>query len=325
MRPPQAPASECGRVRLYGEVSSTGFSQNLWYYLLIYGALVGAEQLDMDTVAAVRHPARLEALRRTDLLDSPHEEQFDRLTRLASTVLRTTVSLITLVDYDRLFFKSYVGLVDPWAATRVAPLSHSFCPHEVAQVQPVVITDARQYVRERNSPALAEFGAFAYAGVPLVTSQGFAIGSFCAIEHRPRQWGAEDINFLHDLAALVMTEVELRAYVHEIQQQTAQTEVERQLKTTLLESVSEGICGLDLDGLCTFINGSGARMLGYEADELIGKRLQILMETTDRAGHRYSDEAWPIRQHLQRGQEIRVEDAVFNRKDRSSFDVEYSF
>lgn len=279
----------------------------------------------MDTVAAVRHPARLEALRRTDLLDSPHEEQFDRLTRLASTVLQTTVALITLVDYDRLFFKSFVGLVEPWASTRVAPLSHSFCPHVVAGVQPVVITDARAYVKERNSPALADFGAFAYAGVPLVTSQGFAIGSFCAIEHRPRQWGAEDINFLHDLAALVMTEVELRAYVHEIEQQTALTEGERQLKTTLLESVSEGICGLDLDGLCTFINGSGARMLGYEPDELIGKRLQILMETTDRAGHRYSDETWPIRLHLRRGQEIRVEDAVFNRKDRSTFDVEYSF
>ena len=279
----------------------------------------------MDTVAAVRHPARLEALRRTELLDSPREEQFDRLTRLASNVLRTTVALITLVDYDRLFFKSFVGLAEPWASTRVAPLSHSFCPHVVAGVAPVVITDARAYVREKNSPALAEFGAFAYAGVPLVTSQGYAIGSFCAIEHRPRQWGAEDINLLHDLAALVMTEVELRAYVGEIQQQTAETERERQLKTTLLESVSEGICGLDLDGCCTFINGSGARMLGYAPDELVGRRLQILMETTDRAGHRYPDEAWPIRTALQRGKELRVEDAVFNRKDRSTFDVEYSF
>ena len=247
------------------------------------------------------------------------------MTRLASTVLRTTVSLITLVDYDRLFFKSFVGLVEPWASSRVAPLSHSFCPHVVAGVAPVVITDARAYVKERNSPALAEFGAFAYAGVPLVTSQGYAIGSFCAIEHRPRQWGAEDINFLHDLAALVMTEVELRAYVGEIQQQTAETERERQLKTTLLESVSEGICGLDLDGLCTFINGSGARMLGYEPDDLIGKRLQILMETADRAGHRYTDDNWPIRLALRRGEEQRVEDAVFNRKDRSTFDVEYSF
>jgi len=65
-------------------------------------------------------------------------------------------------------------------------------------------------------------------------------------------------------------------------------------------------------------------MLGYEPDELIGKRLQILMHTTDRTGRRYSDTEWPIRIALIGGKEVRVEDAVFNRKDRSTFDVEYT-
>ncbi|MGO8670824.1 MAG: PAS domain S-box protein [Capsulimonadaceae bacterium] len=279
----------------------------------------------MDIVAAVRHAARLDALRRTDLLDSPVEEQFDRLTRLAATVLRTNVALISLVDSNRLYFKSFMGLAEPWAQTRQAPLSHSFCPHVVASMAPVVITDARAYLREKNSPALTEFGAFAYAGVPLVTSQGMPIGSFCAIEHRPRQWAQQDVNFLHDLAALVMTEVELRAYVREIERHTAEAERERQLKTTLLESVSEGICGLDLDGCCTFINAAGASMLGYTPDELRGKRVQILMHPADRDGRRFADAEWPIRVALVRGEEVRVEDAAFARKDRSTFDVAYAF
>lgn len=280
--------------------------------------------ISMDTVAAVRHPARLDALRRTGLLDSPAEEQFDRLTRLAHSYLRPNVTLLSLVDADRLFFKSYIGLVDPWAGARVAPLSHSFCPHVVASEGAVVINDARMVVKNRHSPALEEFGAFAYLGVPLTTSQGYTLGALCSINHRPRQWTTEDINVMRDLAALVITEIELREHFAKIEQQKIETARERQLRDTLIDSVNEGICGLDLNGCCTFINQSGAKMLGFTPDDLRGKLMQILIHVYDNNGKLYTDAQWPIALALKRGEELHVEDAIFSRKDRSQFPAEYA-
>src|SRR3954468_22821268 len=76
---------------------------------------------------AVLDPARLEALRQACLLDTPVEEAFDRHTRLATRTIHAPVSLVSLVDADRQFFKSSVGMAEPWASARETPLSHSFC------------------------------------------------------------------------------------------------------------------------------------------------------------------------------------------------------
>ena len=79
-----------------------------------------------DVLLAVRDPVRLSTLRRLCLLDTPPEEALDRLGRLATRVLRAPVALVSLVDSDRQFFKSAVGLPEPWATLRETPLSHSF-------------------------------------------------------------------------------------------------------------------------------------------------------------------------------------------------------
>ncbi|HEV2130558.1 MAG TPA: hypothetical protein VGR27_05625, partial [Longimicrobiaceae bacterium] len=94
---------------------------------------------------AVGDAARLTALRRTSLLDTPAEEAFDRLTRLASRVLDAPSALVSLVDETREFFKSSVGLPEPWASRREAPLTHSFCKYEVDLRQPLIIADAREH------------------------------------------------------------------------------------------------------------------------------------------------------------------------------------
>lgn len=93
---------------------------------------------------------RLAALQSTGLLDTPPEEIFDRWTELASRVLKTPVVLMSLVDRDRQFFKSEVGLPEPWAEKRETPLSYSFCQYVAASNQPLVVTDARAHplVRE---------------------------------------------------------------------------------------------------------------------------------------------------------------------------------
>ncbi|MDP9349644.1 MAG: PAS domain S-box protein, partial [Gemmatimonadota bacterium] len=166
---------------------------------------------DTQLASALLDTRRLAALRRTGLLDSPPEPSFDRLTRLAARFLNAPVALVSLVDEDRQFFMSCVGLPEPWASDRETPVSHSFCRHVVAAEEPLVITDARQHPLVRDNPAVSELGVVAYAGIPLVTREGAVLGSFCAIDTQPRRWTEGEIEILRDLAAAASTEIELRA------------------------------------------------------------------------------------------------------------------
>src|SRR5688572_8292022 len=96
-------------------------------------------------LAPAAEAARLQALYRTRLLDSPPEAAFDRLTRLVCRLLHVPVALFSLVDVERQFFKSNQGLADPWATQRQTPLSHSFCRYQIALQQPLVVDDAREH------------------------------------------------------------------------------------------------------------------------------------------------------------------------------------
>ena len=114
----------------------------------------GERPADRRTPAAVtRDPARLAALRATRLLDSPAEHAFDRITKLAARVLNAPVALISLVDADRQFFKSSVGLDEPWHSARETPLSHSFCRHTLQTREPLVVEDARSHPLVRDNLA----------------------------------------------------------------------------------------------------------------------------------------------------------------------------
>lgn len=163
---------------------------------------------------------RIAALRRLAILDTPTEAAFDRLTRLATRLLGVPVSLVSLVDEDRQFFKSCVGLPEPWASARETPLSHSFCQHAVNLGKPLVITDARIHPLVRDNLAIQDLGVIAYAGIPLVASDGNVLGTFCAIDHQPRVWTEDEVATLQDLALSVMTEIELRAAMDEIKRRT---------------------------------------------------------------------------------------------------------
>ena len=162
-------------------------------------------------MANLEHSKRLEKLYSLNLLDTLTDEAFDRLTRLASRVLDTPISLVSLVDADRQFFKSFVGLPEPWATKRETPLSHSFCQHVVATGQPLVISDARTHPLVQNNLAIRDLDVIAYAGMPLITSDGYGLGSFCVICPEPREWTEEELSILSDLAASVMTEIELQS------------------------------------------------------------------------------------------------------------------
>jgi GAF domain-containing protein len=163
----------------------------------------------LDAASAVRDSDRLDALRATGLLDSDVTPSFDRLARLAAQVLNAPVALVSLVDSDRQFFKSCLGLPEPWASARQAPLTHSFCQHAVASRQPLLVDDSREHELLRENLAIRDMGVIAYAGIPLIDPDGYVLGTLCVTDSRPRHWTTHQVQLLSDLAASVVTEISL--------------------------------------------------------------------------------------------------------------------
>jgi GAF domain-containing protein len=103
-----------------------------------------------------------------------------------------------------------VGLEAPLAAARETPLSHSFCRQTLQTREPVIVADARIDPTFRENPAVAEHGVVAYAGIPLITSEGHAMGAFCVVEHAPRAMERRGSGVLRALASAAVSEIELR-------------------------------------------------------------------------------------------------------------------
>jgi len=156
------------------------------------------------------NPERLEALRRSQLLDSASEIDFDRVSRIAAHILNVPVCLLSLVDDKRQFFKSAIGL-GGWAGeARQTPLTHSFCQHVVTSGAPLIVEDAPSHTVVHDNLAIRDLGVGSYLGIPIRDTEGYVLGAFCAIDGKPRQWSPDDRSRLEDLAQLIMTEIALR-------------------------------------------------------------------------------------------------------------------
>ena len=161
----------------------------------------------MNTSAILHDPERLAALRTLRLTDTRPESGFDRLTELATQVFKVPVALVSLVDDRRQFFKSCVGLPEPFATSKETPHTHSFCKHVVQSGEPLIVDDAREHGQLKSNPAINELGVIAYAGMPLLSSDGHRLGSFCVIDGKPRKWTEEEVRILRCLANCVQTEI----------------------------------------------------------------------------------------------------------------------
>jgi PAS domain S-box-containing protein len=276
------------------------------------------------TVSGVQDPARLAALQGLGLLDSLPEEAFDRLTRLASRVTGAPVALVSLVDAHRQFFKSAVGLPEPWATRRETPLSHSFCQHVVATREPLIISDARQHPTVRDNLAVSDLGVIAYAGIPLLLSSGEVLGSFCAIDTKPRDWSPGDISALKDIAGAVISEIELRLVGRRVARLAQTSEQAKLERTALLNAVGHGVYGVDRDGCCTFINKAGLEMLGYERDELLGRNMHQLIHHAAPNGAPCPEADYPLAKSCHNGRSVQLDNEVLWRKDGTFFTAEYS-
>ena len=148
---------------------------------------------------------RLDALRGLGLLDTPAEERFDRITRLAVRSFDVSIALVSLVDSERQWFKSRAGAID--AQT---PRDQSFCAHTILRSDTLVVPDALLDPRFADSPLVTGAPRIRfYAGHPLFAPDGSAVGTFCLKDHRPRQFGDAELQLLADLAALVQRELGL--------------------------------------------------------------------------------------------------------------------
>lgn len=152
--------------------------------------------------ADVEDPHRIAALRALGLLDSPPEERFDRITRVVSRLLEAPVAFISLLDVNRQWFKSCIGL--DMSETSIAD---SFCAHALGG-DTLLVGDARHDARFRDNPVVVSPPHLrAYAGRPLTSASGKVVGTLCVMDHRARAWTSADAQALADLGSWAETEL----------------------------------------------------------------------------------------------------------------------
>ncbi|MEM5518247.1 EAL domain-containing protein [Henriciella sp. AS95] len=255
---------------------------------------------------------RLRALAEYHLIDTPAEEQFDRLVALAARLFDVPIVLISLLDRDRQYFKARVGL-DVCQTSRDV----SFCAHAIARDEILFIPDAREDPRFRSNPlVLGHPHIRFYAGKPLVAPGGEKLGTVCLIDSKPREtFSNEDRANLCDLAALVMDRLEMRRL------DFARTVSQSRFENIAATSPDAIICSTS-DEKITFWNKSAERLYGYTAEEVLHRSAALLIPDSWR--QIYDEEI----QSLRAGKAMQLDNTTVElsgqRKDGSEFPAEYS-
>ena len=217
----------------------------------------------------VNEASRLAALRALHVLNTPPEERFDRLTRLVRTIFDTSIALISLVDSDRQWFKSCIGLDVSETARDV-----SFCGHAILEDRLFIVPDALLDPRFADNPLVTEPPHIRfYAGQPLKASDGSQVGTLCVIDSKPHQPTERQCESLRDLAILVENELNAIDYHESLQA----LQSSRSRLASILDSTLDGILAIDGTGLVDTFNHSAERIFGYHADEVIGQNVKMLM------------------------------------------------
>ncbi|MGJ3254270.1 MAG: PAS domain S-box protein [Elainellaceae cyanobacterium] len=219
-----------------------------------------------------RELARLETLRRYNILDTEPEKAFDDLTQLAANICNVPISLISLIDECRQWFKSRIG-VD----VAETPRAIAFCSHAIQQTDVLVVPDTLQDERFSNNPLVTSAPHIRfYAGAPLITSDGYALGTLCVIDLVPRQLTPDQLDSLQILAHQVMAQLELRRTVSNLatavingkQSERALKESEERFRL-MANSAPVLIWMADTSQKCCFFNQPWLDFTGRSLDEEI--------------------------------------------------------
>lgn len=258
----------------------------------------------MSAVASIDQEAwerdRLAALQRFDVLDSPREEPFDRVTRLIRSIFGVSTGIVSMIDAHRQWYKSADG-----TDLKEVPREDSFCRFPLASGEPLVVEDATRDPRFADSPYTAG-GVRFYAGVPLRSSEGHVIGTICAIDNKPREFTVRELRILEDLALITISELELRqratvdVLTGALSRRAFKDEGRRSTALAVRHNQALACLGLDLDHFKSindrFGHAAGDRVLTeairacvalLRQSDLIGRlggeEFAVLLPLTDRA------------------------------------------
>jgi diguanylate cyclase (GGDEF)-like protein/PAS domain S-box-containing protein len=215
---------------------------------------------------------RVAALHAAAVLDTAPEEDFDGVARLAAAICETPIARVSLVDGDRQFFKSCVA-GDAGGGT---PRDISFCGHAILEDDLFIVEDTHADERFADNPlVLGEDQVRFYAGAPLTTEEGHALGSLCVVDHVPRQLTEAQQEALRTLGRQVVSQLELRQRIHRLNASDVRFK-------TLSDSAPIGIFETDADGTCTFINAHLCDLLGVAEDVALGNNWVQAIHPGDR-------------------------------------------
>ena len=212
-------------------------------------------------------PRRLQSLHSLGVLDTPPERRFDRITRVATAAFRVPIALVSLVDHDRQWFKSCVGL-DVTQTDR----SISFCGHAILSDDLLIVPDALDDPRFADNPlVVGEPRIRFYAGCPLSGPEGRKLGTLCIIDREPRSFDAESVALLRELGSWVEEELASIGLERALASLREQAE--------MLDRASESIVIRDLDARIVYFNAGAEAMYGWPVDEALGAVTHDLFAT----------------------------------------------
>lgn len=212
---------------------------------------------------------RLKALFDYDILDTESEQVFDDLALLASQICNTPIALISLVDPERQWFKSAIGL-----NAKETPRDYAFCAHAIHQQELFEVEDTFQDPRFSDNPLVTEQPKIRfYAGTPLITPEGYAIGTLCAIDRKPGKLNAYQTKALEILGRNVVSQMELRKKIKQLKEQDKN-------KTEFLSNMSHEL-RTPLNAIINF-----SRLLLNDIDALDSNRRHQYLQHIDYSGKR---------------------------------------
>ncbi len=258
---------------------------------------------------------RLVALGELDVARQEPEERFDRITRMATRDLSVPIALVSLIDNERQWFKSSIGLDQ-----REVPRGESICAHTLAGHGLFLVPDLLADPRFRDYPIVSGSpGARSYAGQPLIMG-GRRVGTLCVMDTRARAFDEAEQAALIDLAAWAETELlgeRSRRVVHDLDALQRRTEM-------VLAGVAEGVIGVDANGIITFANDAAGQLLGWPQRDLIGQEMHPSLHYQHADGTPYPAWDCPVSDTLRTGRKHRLLREVFWRRDGTPLPVDWS-